>query len=54
MSDNEEQTQMAVAEIIMEEWKKVLETLTENSLSPEVIEEVRQQFLKEEESKENE
>lgn len=54
MSDNEEQIQMAVAEIIMEEWKKVLETLTENSLSPEVIEDVKKHFLNEEGENEDE
>ncbi len=48
MSDDSEEmkAQMAVAEIIMEEWEKVLATLTENSLDSEVIAAVEKEFKK--------
>lgn len=42
----EEETQMEIAKIIMEEWEKVLKTLTDNSLDPEVIAAVEKQFKK--------
>ena len=44
--DNLEREQKEIAQIIMEEWSNVLQTLTENSLDPEVIEAVQKQFNK--------
>jgi len=39
-----EKRQKEISEIIMEEWQKVLETLTENSLPNDVISAVEKKF----------